>query len=67
MTSPNPLMVRARNQLLIGVVLLVLGVALAAGLVLGEATVAAAIGYAIGIVGLILVINSAVTRRKGDG
>jgi uncharacterized membrane protein HdeD (DUF308 family) len=67
MTSPNPLMVRARNQLLIGVVLLVLGVALAARLVLGEATVAAGIGYAIGIVGLILVINSAVTRRKGDG
>jgi hypothetical protein len=67
MTSPNPLMVRARKQLLVGVVLLVIGLAFATGVVLGRGTVAAGVGYAIGIAGLILVINSAVARRKGNG
>ncbi len=67
MTSNDPLMVRSRNQLLTGVVLLVVGIVLATGLVLGEATVAAGIGYAIGIVGLILIVNSAVAKRRGNG
>jgi uncharacterized membrane protein HdeD (DUF308 family) len=66
-TTTDRHLVRARNQLLTGVVLLVVGVLLATGLVLGEATVAAGIGYAAGIAGLILIGNSLVAKRRGDG
>ena len=67
MPTTDPHLTRSRNQLLTGIVLLVVGVLLATGLVLGEATVAAGIGYAAGIAGIILIVNSVVAKRRGDG
>ena len=63
----DPLVARPRKQLVAGLLLLVVGATIAFVAVRSDATVASGPGYAMAVVGLVLVVNSFVLRRRtGD-
>jgi hypothetical protein len=62
--TKDPLVARPRMQLRAGVILLLVGAVIAAVAVRNDATVAAGPGYAIAVVGLILIGNSFLLRRR---